>query len=161
MTVVKMAIDSGLIDDDFVAAVLAVDFTNPTLSATRCGLLRFVPAQAGAGWKQAFVAALRQAGTPAAMELAENLTDPSRGAAFQRERAATYLTACQEKLAAGSDVASLVELLDQRRAEVFASEISKNPKGQIFEPGFRVIFPKLQTPPMPGALALDESCNVH
>src|SRR5262245_20221839 len=33
-------VSAGLVDDEFVADVLAVDFTNPVLSATRCNLLK-------------------------------------------------------------------------------------------------------------------------
>ena len=54
----------------------------------------------------------------------------------------------------------MYKLLAQRRAESFASEISKNPEGQILEPGFRVIFPKVTPAAKPGFLRLNEDCQV-
>ena len=51
-------------------------------------------------------------------------------------------------------------VLLQRRAEVRASQISQNPKGQILEPGFRVIFPESPKQPAPGALTFDQTCRI-
>ena len=48
----------------------------------------------------------------------------------------------------------------QRRAEIKASEISKNRCGQILEPGFRVIFPETDIKPAPGGLVLTDTCEV-
>jgi hypothetical protein len=48
-------------------------------------------------------------------------------------------------------------MASQRRAEVKAAETSKNPRGQILEPGFRVIFPVDRLQSQPGQLRLDEA----
>jgi hypothetical protein len=53
-------------------------------------------------------------------------------------------------------VIELVRLLAQRRQEAGDSEISKNPQGQILEPGFRVIFPMTTPPIRSGSLRLTE-----
>jgi len=41
-------------------------------------------------------------------------------------------------------------VLIQRREEAKQSEISKNPRGQILEPGFRAIFPEVSVSAVPG-----------
>ncbi|WP_394850163.1 hypothetical protein LZC95_22235 [Pendulispora brunnea] len=146
------------VDEEFVADVLAVDMGNPALSSARCGLLRLVPEDAH-GWVAAFVRALAASKEPAARELHANLTEPARHAAWHRAQAAAMLEACSRRLQAG-EITPYVELLAQRRAEVFANEISKNPRGQILEPGFRVIFPDVTPEPRPGALTLTRDCTI-
>ncbi len=42
------------------------------------------------------------------------------------------------------DVNGYVRLLTQRRIAVYQAQISQHPQGQIFEPGFRLIFPTMQ-----------------
>ena len=44
-------------------------------------------------------------------------------------------------------------------SEIHASEISSNPRGQILEPGFRVIFPENKIASLPGKLMLTEECD--
>ncbi len=62
---------------------------------------------------------------------------PERTAHYHSNRAAKFIAACTpDKLDA------LYGQLVQRREAVLTSQISKNPKGQILEPGFRVIFPE-------------------
>ncbi|WP_394839428.1 hypothetical protein LVJ94_21310 [Pendulispora rubella] len=147
-----------VVDEEFVADVLAVDVGNPALSPARCALLRLVPEDAQGG-DAAFVRALAASKEPAAHELHANLTEPARDAAWHRAQAAAMLEACARRLQSG-DVTPYVELLAQRRAEVFANEISKNPRGQILEPGFRVIFPDVTPDPRPGARVLTRECTV-
>jgi len=157
---VAALVQSRIVDEEFVADVLAVDAGNPALSEARCSLLPLVPKEANAhGWEAAFVRALAASKEPAARELHANLTEPERDAAWHRARATAMLEACARKLQAG-DVTPYVELLAQRRVEVFANEISKNPRGQILEPGFRVIFPEITPEPHPGALTLTRECKV-
>jgi hypothetical protein len=157
---VKALVDAGLVDDELVADVLAVDMTNPALSAARCGLLRFVPENATPGWKDALVARLAGAAEPAARELHANRVDLTRSAASHRARAHALSTACQTKASDPAHVASLTRLLAQRRAEVAVNEISKNPRGQILEPGFRIVFPTTTPASRPGKLRLTETCDV-
>ena len=134
-------VNRKVIDDEFVADVLAVDFTNPVLSKPRCKLLRLLPATADGDWKSTFTAALKASGDPAARELLSNLIDEKRTAKFHQSEAARFLESCQAKLKSPDSVENLFRVLVQRRVEVFESEISKNPRGQILEPGFKQVFP--------------------
>ncbi|HYV04826.1 MAG TPA: hypothetical protein VFB82_09580, partial [Blastocatellia bacterium] len=140
---IESLISEGLIDQEFAIDVLAVDMTNPVFSAARASLLRLLPATASADWQKLFKASLKANAktNPAAQELLTNLTDPARTLAFHQARAASFLDRCRKNLETREAVIKLYQLLASRRAEAFASEISKNPRGQILEPGFRVIFP--------------------
>jgi hypothetical protein len=162
MLVVESLIKQGLIDQEFVSDVLAVDLTNPLFSRSRCGLLRLVPNKADANWKETFKASLTGAKTnPAAQELLSNLTDATRNAQFHQARGTRLLTQCQNRLQTSDSVIKLYQLLAQRRAEAFASEISKNKlQGEILEPDFRVIFPKTQPAIAPGSFRLTDDCQV-
>lgn len=157
----------GLVDETFVTAVLATDLTNPVTSAGRCQLLKLLPLAATSGWQAQFVQTLATSSDPFAAELHANLTDDTRGPAFQKQRAANLLKACaarlntQDTVSNGHALLNLAPLLYQRRQEVFANEISKNPLGQIFEPTFRNIFPHPRGITVtPGALELSETCEV-
>lgn len=155
-------IKQGLIDQEFLSDVLATDMTNPVFSKSRCGLLRFVPIKADANWKETLKASLKANAktNPAAQELLNNFTDPTRNAQFHQARGARLLTQCQERLQTKDSVTSLYRLLAQRRAEAFTSEISKNPLGEILEPGFRVIFPDTRPKIRPGSFRLTDDCQV-
>lgn len=131
-------IRDGIIDEEFALDVLSIDFQNPLFSASRCDLLRFVP-ESGT-LVRGLITNLKNAPTAAAKLLAERLMN--RDGRAHRERALTYL---QERVMAFSTQEGVVrELrsLDHLRESVFKDEISKNPRGQILEPGFRVIFPQ-------------------
>ena len=163
MLAVDSLIKQGLFDQEFVSDVLAVDLTNPLFSRSRCGLLRLVPNQVAPNWKETFQAALKANAktNPAAQELLNNLTDPTRNAQFHQARGTRLLTQCQNRLQTKDSVISLSRLLAQRRSEAFASEISKNPKGQVLEPtGFRVIFPDTKPLIRPGSFRLTDDCQV-
>ncbi|WP_051546300.1 hypothetical protein [Legionella lansingensis] len=141
----RMAIDAliarGVIDDKFVADVLGIDMTNPVFSSIRCQLLRFLP-ELSFGWREKFIANLVKSSEPVAHELAQNLVNPELTPRFYRARAQQFLENCRIKLKNPENVAELYKLLVQRRKEIRTSEISANPRGQILEPGFRVIFPE-------------------
>jgi hypothetical protein len=162
MRAVESLIKQGLIDQEFVDDVLAVDLTNPVFSRSRCGLLRLVPNKADANWKETFKASLKAIAktNPAAQELVNNLTDPTRTAQFHQARGARLLSQCQTRLQTKDSVLPLYRLLAQRRAEAFASEISKNPNGEILERTFRVIFPKTNPTIAPGSFRLTDDCQV-
>jgi len=142
--------------------VLAVDLTNPVFSSARCGLLRVVPNSAGTDWQETFKASLKTSAKTnlAAQELLNNLTDATRNAQFHEARASRFLSQCQDRLQTGDSVTKLAQLLAQRRAEAFASEISKNPRGQILEPGFRVVFTQTRPQIRPGSFRLTDDCQV-
>jgi hypothetical protein len=162
MLAIDSLIKQGLIDQEFVSDVLAVDLTNPVFSQSRCGLLRLVPNKADANWKETFKATLTSAKTnAAAQELLNNFTDPTRDAQFHQARGTRLLTQCQNRLQTNDSVTALSRLLAQRRSEAFASEISKNRQGQVLEPtGFRVIFPETRPPIRPGSFRLTDDCQV-
>lgn len=157
---VEAALRDGLIDEELVLDVLAVDFTNPALSSERCALLRHLPERAEGDVRAALLASLGQARDPAARALADNLRDPARDAASHRARAARFFEACARRSGEAGFVRAMTRLLAQRRAEIAANAVSKSPRGQILEPGFRVIFPTTETKAVPGALRLSEACEV-
>ncbi|MEE8524777.1 MAG: hypothetical protein V3T72_12655, partial [Thermoanaerobaculia bacterium] len=158
---VDTLVRDNLIDEEFVLDALAVDLTNPVFSEARCKLLELVPDQATPDWKEKLIEGLRLASEAPAQEFLRNLTDPERTAQHHRERAAALLGRCADQLGDESSVANLFLLLAQRRIEIAASEISQNPRGQILEPGFRVIFPRISADLTPGQLRLDEDCRVN
>lgn len=159
---IESLIKQGLIDQEFVRDVLAVDLTNPFFSKARCSLLRLLPTNADSKWKETFRVALKTAanGNPAAQELLDNLTDPARNGQFHGAQATQFLNQCQNSLQSKDALVKLFQLLAQRRAEAFASEISKNPMGQILEPGFRVIFPQTTPQIRPGSFRLTKDCQL-
>ena len=77
-----IAVDSliarGIVDSEFVADVLAVDFTRPIFLETRCSILRWVPEEIDSGWRQEFVDRLSNVGTGAAAGLMKNFIDSTR-----------------------------------------------------------------------------------
>ena len=148
-------ISRKVIDQKFVYDVLAVDLTNPVFSKARCGLLRLLPADAQGDWVAAFVITLKASTEPAAQELLQNMTDPARTMLFHQNQATDVLKKCENRLRSPDGVMDFYRLLLQRRIEAFESEISKNPRGQILEPGFKVVFP---CDPGTPAIAASHSC---
>jgi hypothetical protein len=59
MALTDALVDGGVIDNEFVADVLAIDFTTPFFSRSRCGLLKLVPTEGGPTFKARFQAALK------------------------------------------------------------------------------------------------------
>ena len=157
--VLDALVKQGLIDEETIADVLAVDFTTPTYSEARASLLAFFPesATSAADLRDQLIARLKAApaGHAAAAELLANLTDPARDAAFHRKNALAYLARVR---AAGSQPDAVLDWLKiaaQRRLEIAEAQTSKNPRGTILEPGFRVIFPTDALNAQAGALKLD------
>jgi hypothetical protein len=157
---IQVLIEDGLVDAEFVGDVLAVDFTNPALSDSRCRLLSLVPAAAAADWPARFRGALQASERPEAKALLANLTDPDRDAESHRLRAEALLAACARNLGSADFVRSALRLVGQRRAAVAANEISHNRQGKILEPGFRIVFPVQAAAEGARALRLSETCEV-
>ena len=157
---VAALVSAGTIDKEFVADVLAVDMTRPVLSQKRCGLLKFLPNEWSSDWKDKFQNNLRNGATTEDQELLSNLTDKGKDTEFHQNRAQHFIDSCKAQLATEIGVAELVSYLDQARSEISASEISQNPRGQILEPGFRVIFPKFNSLSKPWRLSLSDDCRV-
>jgi hypothetical protein len=135
---IQRLIDNGTITEEFAADVLAIDSEHPLFSEKRCGLLKLIPIEG----LENFTDRLKSATLPGASELYQNLTDPLFTRAFHSEKAKKYLmqTQLQMKIVKGQ-TETFKRMIEARRA-TFNSEISKNPRGQILEPGFRVIFPE-------------------
>jgi len=112
----------GVVNSTFVSQVLAIDLEHPLFSNARCSLLKLVPGL-GDHWQDQFLQNLKSSASSPAHELADALIHKT-------------------PVRIPKDfVVSLQNLIDVRQA-AFESEISKNPRGQILEPGFRVIFPQ-------------------
>jgi hypothetical protein len=139
---IRKLVVSGLIDDEFVADVLAIDMAMPFFSSERCSLLQFLPQQFSPNWKKEFVQRLQAQATDAASTLASHLTRLEYNRAFHQARASKRLAEIAERLRDFSQADALLLDLQDKRASIQASEISNNPRGQILEPGFRVIFPQ-------------------
>ncbi len=149
----------GVLDEELIADVLAIDFTNPLYSRARQRLLSLVPdgVNSAQGLRLVLVEALGRLPKQDvwAQELLANLSDPARDRAFHRARALRYLTACRGYAAQSGAAFDWLRLASQRRAEVRVAETALNPRGTILEPGFRVIFPDDDFKPVPFALTLD------
>jgi hypothetical protein len=158
---IEALIAQGVVDKEFVADVLAVDFTNPVFSKSRCGLLKLVPATGGSDFAARFQSALRGASVPGAAELLGNLTNGERNAEFHRKTATAFLTSCKQRASDPVAVLDWLRLLAQRRAEASASEISQNPRGHILEDPGRIVFPTVQPKAVPGRLMLTQTCQVQ
>lgn len=137
MVSIQGLVQKGLVTEESVTDVLAVDFETPLFSSKRCSLLQLVPPQGLAE----FPARLKVSTLPGASELYDNLMNPTKTRSFHVQKAKAFLAKTQSELNTGSGSAKMFRKLIQGREAVFNSEISKNPLGQILEPGFRVIFP--------------------
>jgi hypothetical protein len=162
--VIDTLVARGLLDEELVAAVLAVDFTMPVYSRARAGLIRYVPdraADAGA-LRAGLIKALRAAPAKdqAARELLTNLTDPKRTAAAQRKAARAYLAACKEVSAKPAGIRDWLKVASQRRVEILDAQTARNPQGNILEKGFRLAFPEDRLEPRPGRLRLDPATGL-
>jgi hypothetical protein len=134
---IQSLIKNGIVTDEFVADVLAVDFENPLFSSKRCELVRLITPDGLAN----FPDRLKSSSLPGASELHENLTNPIRTRSFHAQRAQSLLAKTQLALTNVEGQKQIFKNLIKARQAVFTAEISKNPSGQILEPGFRVIFP--------------------
>ncbi len=146
MLLTAALVDAGVIDNEFMADVLAVDFTNPFFSPARCGLLKLVPDEGGPTFLAGFQAALKASSDAAAKALLANLTDPKRTAEFHRQQVKVFLDACAKRATTPAATNEWFGLLAQRRAEIMKLEISKHKRGNILEIPGRVVFPSASVP---------------
>ena len=145
MLLAQKMVQSGLIDEKFLYDVISIDPTRPMFSPQRCGLLQLLPGSAPTpGWRQQFAQALAGSDKPAARQLLANMNDAARTPDWHRSQAKQILTRIQGLAAQQQPVNGYVRLLAGRRIAVYQAQISQHPQGQIFEPGFRLIFPTLQ-----------------
>jgi hypothetical protein len=161
MVMTEALVEMGVVDNEFVADVLAVDFTNPLFSASRCGLLTLVPVEGGPDFLPRFQTALKTSADPAAKRLLENLTDPKRDATFHRQQVSGYLDACQKRASKPEAAIEWFGVLAQRRAAVDQAELSQHQQGRdhILESPDRVVFPVAAAPS--GRLELTAACEAR
>jgi hypothetical protein len=157
---IETLMQQGILDEELVADVLAVDFTTPVFSPARASLIRFVPetAKDAAELRDQLLTALKTAPAHdrAAQELLVNLTEPTRTAAAHQQAATAYLAACGQVATSLEAVVDWLRVAAQRRHELEKAETARHPQGgRITEPGFRVIFPVYAQEPEAGALRLD------
>lgn len=136
---VKQLIAEGVIDEEFAVDILSVDFTHPLFSKTRCDFLKLVPESSQ--WVEAFKKNLYSFNSLASLKLARDLEVHNKEEL--RKNATQYLINKQASWKNQNAVTEEIVKLNTLRLSVFSDDISKNPKGQILEPGFRVIFPVL------------------
>jgi hypothetical protein len=145
MLLAQKMIASGLIDEKFLYDVISIDMTRPMFSPARCSMLQLVPGSAPTpDWKAKFQQNLANSSWPAAKQLLANMTDATRTPAYYKAQAKKLITMVQTNAALQQNVNGYVRLLAQRRIAVYQDQISQHPQGQIFEPGFRLIFPTMQ-----------------
>ncbi len=158
---IRNLIRLGVLNEEFVLDVLAVDFRNPVFSVFRCELLNALPPTFSSGWVNEFLVNLSQSGLLLAPRLIENITNPARNADFHRKEALSFLNQCALQMQTEIGAFEQVLMLGQRRIELRRNQISMNPLGQILEPGFRVIFPR-QNPVAHEIYYLqDENCRLR
>ena len=84
---IEKLIEQGIIDEEFMTNILAIDMTRPVLSQKRCGLLKLLPNKWSTEWKENFEKNLAQSVLPEAKELLLNLTDGKSHKEFHKQRA--------------------------------------------------------------------------
>lgn len=132
-------IASGLVSQKAAIDILMIDALKPIFSQARCGLLAAVPKKYSPDWLAIFRKNLQRMNTPDAQRLIKNLENPDSYSTIHEPA----LKALMESMGSKDSLEPLFKELITSRKEVFSSDISKNPKGQILEPGFRVIFPEV------------------
>jgi hypothetical protein len=90
-----------VIDEDFLADVLSVDFTRPILSPTRCALVEVAPKLAPADMtpdriRDGFKASLQDSSLPGAAALLAHLSDSHDGPAHEKV-VADFFAACKAR----------------------------------------------------------------
>lgn len=145
MRLAERMVNTGLIDNKFLYDVISVDMTRPLLSPQRCGLLRLLPdGPAAPGWQTRFQQNLANSPLPSARALLANLRDPARTPQYHQAEAKKVVDRIRANAGKQQGVNGYVRLLAQDRIAVYQAQISQHPQGQIFEPGFRLIFPTMQ-----------------
>jgi len=139
-------VNRGVVDEKFVAAVYSIDLENPLLSEKRCALLKLLGDEISTNWKKEFLRNLEESPLPEAKELWQHLTIPMRTKGYFQAQAESYLKELAAKFHEQEVQKAYFQKLLRVREQVFHSEISQNPRGQILEPGFRVIFPISTSP---------------
>ena len=141
---IKQLIKSKMITKHFAESVLMIYFKHPVFSNDRCELLKLIPSHASNRWRNAFISHLylEQAQFKAALVLAKYLNQKKLyNHHYFMKLVANYKEAIKVSTLSEKGSLDSFDKLIKTRQEVIDNELSKNPLGQILEPGFRVIFP--------------------
>jgi hypothetical protein len=142
---IDVLIEEGWVSEKFVLAVLAIDADQPLFSPMRMSLLKFVALESANG-QELFIAEMkrvaREGSTLEQAGAKSFLGNWEKSSEALRQESAQAMRALQAHVSTGAGVSESVDRLIKDRRSVLESEISKNPRGQILEPGFRVIFPE-------------------
>ncbi|MCK6597732.1 MAG: hypothetical protein L6Q37_05160 [Bdellovibrionaceae bacterium] len=141
---IKNLIQQGVINQYFAVSVLSIDFKTPLFSEKRCSLLKLIPSKPAGlfeTWKDEFINELQRSKTETSLELMSKLSVSNEPNSLTFINIQSYIQSLQKNSNQINTADNLFRNLLVKRKEVFTSDISKNPKGQILEPGFRVIFP--------------------
>jgi hypothetical protein len=134
---IKKLIKSNMIDEEFALDILFVDYKNPLFSKKRCSLLAEI--NNSINWKSEFIMKLKSKKNKIYIDLLKSLLVPNKEK--HQELAQEYLVKKEITWKSQAGVDTEVWKLNTLRKSVFTDEISKNPLGQILEPGFRIVFP--------------------
>lgn len=129
---------SGLVDDK---TILDIYFSAPIgalMNQERCQLLKLVPNTPN--WKTQFLQNLKSQSSSVAKSMLFRMTNAQLTPMAYQKAISEWYELVNHKLQSNKADEFFSQLLINRKA-VLESDISKNPKGQILEPGFRVIFP--------------------
>lgn len=133
---IQTLLNAKVIDEEFIFDILMIDFEHPLFSSERCSLLKALPKNTDGDWKLEFMRNLSNIETAAAKKASVYL------AASDLSKHKEDIEKYKNELRLKADESAWFEKLLNVRQDTFKSEISQNPRGQILEPGFRVIFPE-------------------
>jgi hypothetical protein len=136
---INKMIEANIIDEEFTIDILSVDYKNPLFSTKRCELLGEIKNKSS--WKKDFINSLKKKTDTVSVNLLSNLLIINK--LEHKSVAKQYLLNKERSWNSQNGVSQEVLKLDKLRTSVFSDEISKNPRGQILEPGFRIVFPTL------------------
>ncbi|QDQ39215.1 hypothetical protein E3226_001710 [Legionella geestiana] len=135
---IKKLIADHVISARFSQAVLLIDFKHPVFSSKRCGLMKLLPNIQSPDWQKQFLKQLKTSQQPEAHKLLKYLSAPP---SVLNKIIDNYQQLLQHQAKEPAFQQRAFKHLIELRASVYKEELSKNPLGQILEPGFRVIFP--------------------
>lgn len=151
-------VQAGIISQETLADIYAVDMANPVFSFKRCRLLSLVPLAPSSNWLQGFIQVLASSNLPGAKEMALNFTSNDRTLQFHTQMAEQFITRCQQAAGTPQGAASLVKYLSQTRLAIQRTQISKHPNGSLLDQSKRFLFPKLSPLVNAQYFGLDANC---
>lgn len=138
LAAINQLIDNQIISRHFAQAVMMIDISHPLFSKARCDLLKILPEDGRQDWQAGLIDRLWGSRNPYANQLAAYLeADPAELAA----QIEAYLERIKQQMQSTRGQQLAFERLIELRQRVYHEELSQNPRGQILEPVFRVIFP--------------------